>query len=193
MKKSPHGIVMNNLFKTLLIILLALLCALLLFTSFRANSDLLTVCPTNAITMQNGYAYIDSLKCIGCGRCALGIPKPFNFTLFPALQKRNDAINEATPEPVMERPDTTSAIPPKPTAIKPLVTKEKPGKAIYSVNEDTCIGCQLCVSPCPVGAITMVNGKAVIDQSKCIGDDICISGNGDDFAGCPVNAISKSE
>jgi len=66
-------------------------------------------------------------------------------------------------------------------------------KFIYKVNADDCIGCTLCVDPCPVNAITMLNGKAVIDVSKCIEDDICITGNDKDFAGCPVNAISKTE
>ncbi len=184
---------MNNLYKVLVILLLTAICALLLFTSFRANSDMLQVCPTNAITMQNGYAYIDSLKCIGCGRCALGIPKPFNLTLFPALQQKNPAIVQPVPDTLKERPISITQLKTEPDKVKQTDVKARAKKLVYKVNEDICIGCQLCVAPCPVGAITMVNGKAVIDQSKCIGDDICVSGNGDDFAGCPVNAISKSQ
>ncbi|GAB1467505.1 hypothetical protein MASR2M64_01760 [Candidatus Cloacimonadota bacterium] len=53
-----------------------------------------------------------------------------------------------------------------------------------------CIGCKLCVAPCPVGAITMVNGKAQIDPAKCVSCGICIDGNGK-FKGCPVRAIRK--
>jgi len=65
-------------------------------------------------------------------------------------------------------------------------------KIIYLVKEN-CIGCQLCVSNCPVRAITMKDNKAVIDTDKCIGCGICANGNNGDFAGCPVKAIEKSE
>ena len=59
-----------------------------------------------------------------------------------------------------------------------------------SVNRQSCIGCKLCVPQCPVSAISMVKGKAVIDQDKCVSCGICIDGNGK-FKGCPVRAISK--
>ena len=68
-----------------------------------------------------------------------------------------------------------------------LISMKRP----FKVNADKCIGCQLCVSKCPVGAITMVKGKAVIDANKCIGCGICADGNGDDFNGCPVKAINQ--
>ncbi|PKN72923.1 MAG: hypothetical protein CVU50_05185 [Candidatus Cloacimonetes bacterium HGW-Cloacimonetes-3] len=58
------------------------------------------------------------------------------------------------------------------------------------VTPAKCIGCRLCVPNCPVGAISMVKGKAVIDSVKCVSCNICIDGNGK-FRGCPVRAISK--
>ena len=59
-------------------------------------------------------------------------------------------------------------------------------KTKYEVKPDACIGCKLCVDKCPVEAIKMVDGKAVIDKEKCIGCGICVNK-------CPVTAIVKSE
>lgn len=42
------------------------------------------------------------------------------------------------------------------------------------VGED-CLGCQTCVKWCPVGAIAMVEKKAVIDHAVCIGCGECIA------------------
>lgn len=63
----------------------------------------------------------------------------------------------------------------------------------YYVEADKCIGCRLCVSPCPQGAITIVKGVAVIDADKCDGDGICVNGDGKRYKGCPVDAIKQVE
>ena len=56
----------------------------------------------------------------------------------------------------------------------------------FRVDSRRCIGCAQCVPKCPVGAITMEKGRAVIDPVKCIGCGICVDV-------CPVNAISQME
>ena len=52
---------------------------------------------------------------------------------------------------------------------------------IARVNEDTCTGCSLCETACPVNAISMApladnpkRKKAVIDQSLCLGCGVCV-------------------
>lgn len=72
-----------------------------------------------------------------------------------------------------------------------IVAEETSDYIGYHVNTNKCISCKLCVKNCPVGAISMVNGKAVIDTDKCISCGICKNGNGQSFNGCPVGAIDN--
>lgn len=54
---------------------------------------------------------------------------------------------------------------------------------LYEANSSLCIGCKKCLSVCPQNAISLVNGKAVINRQKCIGCGRC-------QRVCPVSAIS---
>ena len=49
------------------------------------------------------------------------------------------------------------------TESKPIVWKEN------------CTGCGDCAKYCPVNAIRIINGKAVIDHDKCIDCKLCIT------------------
>jgi ferredoxin len=74
----------------------------------------------------------------------------------------------------------------------PIVEEEKTSDYTgYQVNSKKCIGCNLCVKNCPVGAISMQKGKAVIDVTKCIQCGICANGSGKNWKGCPTGAIDK--
>lgn len=50
------------------------------------------------------------------------------------------------------------------------------------VDKETCTGCENCVDVCPVDAIEMVDGKAVVSDA-CIDCGQCVDE-------CPVEAIS---
>ncbi len=56
----------------------------------------------------------------------------------------------------------------------------------YRVNTDKCIGCKVCSEQFACPAISMVNDKAVIDESMCSGCSVCAQI-------CPVNAIEEVE
>ncbi len=196
---------MNNIYKVLLLILLTALCVILLVTSYKANSDKLKVCPVDAISMRNGLAMIDTLRCFGCGRCALGIPSPYDQNLFPAIKSaaQDSAIVLHTPVEIDKSEVVTDKV--KPAIDKvysnpkndPIIkTEDKPKpdtSLIYSVIPEQCIGCRLCTFVCPTGAISVNRRVATIDQSKCINCGVCKNGNGVNYTGCPVDAIASSK
>jgi len=49
---------------------------------------------------------------------------------------------------------------------------------------NACIGCGICVDKCPHGAITLIDGKAVIDDSLCTSCGECLRY-------CPADAVSN--
>ena len=42
------------------------------------------------------------------------------------------------------------------------------------ISKEKCTGCGKCVSVCPVDAISMVNDKAVVDDSACADCGACV-------------------
>ena len=55
--------------------------------------------------------------------------------------------------------------------------------AIITINAEKCVGCSQCVSTCPTGALSIVEGKAILDQARCRGCRVCVSA-------CPTGAIT---
>ena len=77
----------------------------------------------------------------------------------------------------------------RPETPEPAETTIPSPETTYRINPDLCIGCKLCLRYCPQGAISLKNGKAVIDTTKCNACGICSEGNKKNFSGCPVGAV----
>lgn len=54
------------------------------------------------------------------------------------------------------------------------------------VESNACVGCGDCVDVCPVDAVQVIDGKAVIDAEKCILCEICVQS-------CTYKAIRKNK
>ena len=54
------------------------------------------------------------------------------------------------------------------------------------VISDSCVACGACESQCPVGAISMGDGKFEIDADKCIDCGSCAGQ-------CPVGTIEQDD
>ena len=66
-----------------------------------------------------------------------------------------------------------------------LIKRDKFRKGMCHVNADKCRSCRSCLRVgCP--AISMENGKAVIDRTQCVGCTVCAQV-------CPFDAIEKEE
>jgi len=206
---------MNRLLQIALILLL-LIVAILQFMAARGifpHRVIQEVCPVDAISMVNGKAVIDSIKCIGCGRCVdgfLAIPQDQQMQDFPQLQVALQSP-KAELNPTFSMPDDTPQTPPQaevqkaePSHAPPKnqeaeesladsLHQEDEQDGYFVVDSRTCISCSMCLRVCPVGAISYVDGKAYIDPELCINCGICAGSDPSLFQGCPVDAIHPAQ
>ena len=52
------------------------------------------------------------------------------------------------------------------------------------VDQEKCLGCEACTGTCPVSAISMNDGKAVVNADECVDCGACVST-------CPAEAITQ--
>lgn len=74
--------------------------------------------------------------------------------------------------------------------VKPLNAEhgeEKTSKTVVRIDENTCIGCTLCIQACPIDAIIgAAKQMHTVIESECTGCDLCIPP-------CPVDCIEVVE
>ncbi len=99
--------------------------------------DCASVCPNNAICIENGIAHIDKRLCVGCGLCVNACPNQL-ITLIEDVK----------------------------SVIVSCSNGDK-GAYTRVACKNGCIGCKKCEKACEKGAIKVVNNLAKIDNTKC--------------------------
>ena len=110
-----------------------------------------------------------------CGQCGYPGCKPYAT----AIAEGEAEINQCPPggqEGVQRLADLLGR------EAKPLNAKEKP-KQVAIIDEQTCIGCTLCIQACPVDAIVgAAKQMHTIIEPLCTGCELCVKP-------CPVECI----
>lgn len=105
--------------------------------------DCASVCISQAISVTDGIARVDTSRCVGCGLCAKECPKKI-----------------------------ISMIPQEAATAVYCSSKDK-GADARKACKNACIGCKKCEKACPDQAITVIKNCAVIDYTKCTGCGLC--------------------
>lgn len=100
-------------------------------------------CKYDALHVVDGVAKVDLTKCTGCGACTAVCPKNL-IVVIPVSSKYCVACHS-----------------------------KETGACVRKHCAAGCIACKICEKNCPVGAITVTDFVASIDQSKCIGCGLC--------------------
>ncbi len=114
-----------------------------------------------------------------CGQCTYAGCRPYA----EAIAKGEADINQCPPggEAVIIALADLLDVEPKP--LNAEHGEEKPSKTVVYIDEDTCIGCTLCIQACPVDAILgAAKHMHTVIESECTGCDLCIPP-------CPVDCI----
>ena len=112
-----------------------------------------------------------------CGQCGFPGCKPYA----EAIAKGDAEINKCPPggaEGIKRLAELLGVEPPSAEGMEP-----KP-KAVAVIDENTCIGCTLCIQSCPVDAIVgAAKQMHSIIADQCTGCELCLPP-------CPVDCIS---
>lgn len=101
------------------------------------------VCPFDAIHIIDGIAKVDATACKACKKCIQECPKQL-IELVPKLARSKVACRS------LDR-----------------------GKEVMDACQVGCIACKKCQKVCPVGAITVDNNIAYVNQALCTGCGRC--------------------
>lgn len=105
--------------------------------------DCAAACVSEAISIVNGIARVDTSRCLGCGVCA-GVCSKGIISMIPQ--------------------ESLAAV---------FCSSRARGADARKACKNACIGCKKCEKVCPSEAISVKNNLAVIDYEKCTACGAC--------------------
>ena len=118
-----------------------------------------------------------------CGQCTYPGCRPYA----EAMAKGEADINQCPPGGETTIIALADLLGREPKPLNPEHGEESPVKTVVVIDEQTCIGCTLCIQACPVDAILgAAKQMHTVIESECTGCDLCIPP-------CPVECIDIVE
>lgn len=114
-----------------------------------------------------------------CGQCSYPGCRPYAT----AIAQGSAEINQCPPGGEQTIQDLAALLNRDIIPLNPENGPVKKEKTVVVIDEDTCIGCTLCIQACPVDAIIgAAKQMHTVIESECTGCDLCIPP-------CPVDCI----
>ena len=135
-------------------------------------------CPKGAVSIVNNHAVIDYDKCVGCEACTIKCKKKIIVDTLHDLTKLKEKVAFVK----CSGGSRASAVFEGMGINKCSDAVKQDAKAL-GICTTGCCGQGDCTAVCRFGAISVVNGTAVVDPEKCVGCRDCT------FA-CPRNLIT---
>ncbi|MCC7553522.1 MAG: 4Fe-4S binding protein [Methanobacteriaceae archaeon] len=103
------------------------------------------ICPTNAISLNQGKPIIDKNLCILCDKCVGSCPVLIGSQKNLDLTDRNIDVDSVSPF------------------------------ELEKVTEGICVGCGACENVCPTDALELIDRTPKIDENLCVLCDACVA------------------
>lgn len=136
------------------------------------------VCPQGAVSIVDNHAVIDYEKCVGCSACTVRCKKKIIKDTLHDLTKIKDKVAF-----VRCNGGSRASAKFKELGIQNCYDAAKLDAKELHLCTTGCCGQGSCTAVCRYGAISVVNGTAVVDPEKCVGCRDCT------YA-CPKNLIT---
>lgn len=121
--------------------------------------DCVRVCEYDAITVENGLARVDGVKCRACGLCVKTCPKGI-LSLAPADAGGVVRCSSHDKGAQVRKVCTAGCIGcGKCQKVCPVGAARVEG-FLASIDPEACTGCGACAAACPAGCISMLGGKS---------------------------------
>ena len=125
-------------------------------------------CPQGAVSIVDNHAVIDYDKCVGCSACTVRCKKKIIVDTLHDLTVLKDKVAF-----VRCSGGSKASAKYKELGIQDCVTAAKMDAKALGLCTTGCCGQGSCTAVCRYGAISVVNGTAVVDPDKCVGCRDC--------------------